>query len=138
MNKKIPLEILAKSIVDYRLEGKELMNRLGKKFGYDITIQEEYEEFIGRSNPKVPRSGKLSERVNYSFHGGGCCFHKRKTQQNIEVILSNPPEFGEIDAWFLKAFLDSTEEFKELSKETNWEDLKPMLLELSKLEKLKK
>lgn len=136
MNKKIPLDILAKAVKDYRLEGIELMNRLGKKFGYDITVQKEYEEFIRRSNSKVPRSGKLSERVNYAFHGGECGFHKKKTQQNIEVILSNSPKFGTIDTWFLKAFLDSTEEYKELSTETSWEDLKPMLSELYKTERI--
>jgi hypothetical protein len=127
---KIPLDILSKAITEYRSEGKELMIRLGRKFGYDISAPEEYEEFIWKGNPEVPRSGKLSERVNYAFHGGECGFHKRKTQQNIEVVLSNPPEFGKIDSWFLKSFLDSTAEYKELSKETSWEDLKPMLRQL--------
>ncbi|MBD0403904.1 hypothetical protein [Flammeovirga sp. EKP202] len=127
---KLTPEILAKAITEYRNEGSELMYRLGKKFGYDINIQEEYEEFISRSNSKVPRSGKLSERVNYSFHGGECAFHKRKTQQNIEVILINPPKFGKIDTWFLKEFLDSTNEYKELSSDLDWQDLKPILLEL--------
>ena len=124
---KISLDILAKAISEYRSEGMELMDRLGKKFGYDISIQEQYEELIWRGNTKVPRSGKLSERVNYSFHGGECGFHKRKTQQNIEVILTNPPKFGKIDTWFLKEFLDSTNEYKDLSKEIDWQELKPML-----------
>ena len=127
---KITLDILAKAIVEYRTEGKELMKRLGLKFGYDITIEEQYEEFIWRGNKKVPRSGKLSERVNYSFHGGECGFHKRKTQQNVEVILTNPPKFGKIDSWFLKEFLDSTDEYKEMSKELDSEELKPLIHEL--------
>ncbi|MDW7691727.1 hypothetical protein R9C00_16720 [Flammeovirgaceae bacterium SG7u.111] len=130
MNKKITLDILTRAIIEYRSEGMELMNRLGKKFGYDIAVQKEYEELIWKGNTKVPRSGKLSERVNYSFHGGECGFHKRKTQQNIEVILTNPPEFGKIDAWFLKEFLDSTDDYKEMSKEIDWQELKPILQEL--------
>ncbi|QXP59016.1 DUF6896 domain-containing protein [Olleya sp. HaHaR_3_96] len=124
------LEILAKAISEYRAEGTELMKRLGNKFGYDIFVNEQYEEFVTKSNPKVPRKGKLSERVNYAFHGGECHFHKKKTQQNIEVILSNPPKFGKIDAWFLKSYLDSTEEYKEYSEKLDWQDLKPMLIEL--------
>lgn len=32
MNKKIPLDILAKAILEYRIEGMGLMKRLGKKF----------------------------------------------------------------------------------------------------------
>tara|TARA_R110002124_G_scaffold89702_1_gene229331 strand:+ start:34 stop:450 length:417 start_codon:yes stop_codon:yes gene_type:complete len=127
---RISLEILAKAINEYRIEGTELMERLGNKFGYDISINEQYEEFITKSNPKVPRKGKLSERVNYAFHGGECHFHKKKTQQNIEVILSSPPKFGKIDSWFLKSYLDSTEEYKKYCDKLNWQDLKPMLVEL--------
>ena len=133
---KLSLEIISKAITEYRNEGIELMYRLGKKFGYDINIQEEYEDFISRSNTKVPRSGKLSERVNYAFHGGGCGFYKRKTQQNVEVILFNPPKFGKIDAWFLKSFLDSTKEYSELTKDIDWQELKPMLNELYKTGKV--
>ena len=130
------LEILAKAISEYRAEGTELMERLGNKFGYDISVNEQYEEFITKSNPKVPRKGKLSERVNYAFHGGECHFHKKKTQQNIEVILSNPPKFGKIDAWFLKSFLDSTKEYSELTKDIDWQELKQMLNELYKTGKV--
>jgi|TARA_R110002110_G_scaffold208363_5_gene420686 hypothetical protein len=127
---KITLEILTKAINDYRTEGIELMERLGEKFGYDISIIEQYKELIKRGNLKVPRKGKLSERVNYAFHGRECHFHKKKTQQNVEVILTNPPKFGKIDPWFLKEYLDSTEEYEELTKEMNWLELKPMLIEL--------
>ncbi|ARV08296.1 hypothetical protein BTO05_01060 [Winogradskyella sp. PC-19] len=137
MNKKITLDILAKAIIEYRSEGMELMNRLGKKFEYDIAVQKEYDELIWKGNKKVPRSGKLSERVNYSFHGGECGFHKRKTQQNIEVILTNAPKFGKIDAWFLKEYLDSTNEYKEMSKDIDWQELKPMLEELYNTGKIK-
>ena len=104
---KLTLEILTKAITEYRNEGMELIYGLGKKFGYDINIQVEYEEFISKSNTKVPRKGKLSERINYAFHGNECGFYNRKTQQNVEVILINPPKFGKIDAWFLKEFLDT-------------------------------
>lgn len=130
INKKLTLEILAKAILEYRNEGRQLMQRLGQKFGYDINIQKQYEELIWRGNKNIPRSGKLSERVNYSFHGGECGFHKRKTKQNIEVILSNPPKFGKIDPWFLKAYLDSTNEYKDISKKLEWQELKPMIEEL--------
>jgi len=46
MNKKLPLEILAKAILEYRNEGRQLMERLGNNFGYDINIQKQYEELI--------------------------------------------------------------------------------------------
>ena len=130
MNKKISLDILAEAILAYRSDGMELMKRLGNKFGYDIAEPKEYKELIRRGNSKVPRSGKLSERVNYSFHGAECGFYNRKTKQNIEVILTNPPKFGKIDAWFLKAYLDSTDEYKTVSKKLDWLDIEPMLQEL--------
>ena len=137
MNKENTLDILTKAIIEYRSEGIELMNRLGKKFGYDIAVQKEYEELIWKGNTKVPRSGKLSERVNYSFHGGECGFHIRKTHQNIEVILTNAPKFGKIDAWFLKEYLDSTDDYKKMSKDIDWQELKTMLEELYSTGKIK-
>ncbi|MFT7899081.1 hypothetical protein VBY74_03765 [Tenacibaculum ascidiaceicola] len=130
------LEILTKAIKDYRTEGVELMERLGKKFDYDISIKEQYEELIWKGNSKVPRKGQLSQRVNYAFHGRECYFHKKKTQQNIEVILTNPPKFGKIDAWFLKSFLDSTKEYSELTKNIDWKELKLMVNELYKTGKI--
>lgn len=130
------LQILTKAIKDYRTEGVELMERLGRKFGYDISIKEQYEELIRKGNSKVPRKGQLSQRVNYAFHGGECHFHKKKTQQNIEVILTNPPKFGKIDAWFLKSFLDSTKEYSELTKNIDWKELKLMVNELYKTGKI--
>ena len=140
MNKKLPLEILAKAILEYRNEGRQLMERLGNKFGYDINIQKQYEKLILRGNKNIPISGKLSERVNYSFHGGECGFLKRKTLQKIDVVLSNPPKFGKIDPWFLKVYLDSTIKYKEMSKKLEWQELKPMIDELyrnGKIEEIK-
>ncbi|MGJ8551299.1 DUF6896 domain-containing protein [Winogradskyella wichelsiae] len=128
--KEMTLEILTKAIKDYRTDGIELMERLSQKFGYDISMKEQYEELIWKGNSKVPRKGKLSERVNYAFHGGECHFHKKKTQQNIEVVLTNPPKFGKIDAWFLKEYLDSTKEYEQFTKDMDWQALKPMLNEL--------
>ena len=133
-------EILIKAIKEYRAEGAELMERLGNKFGYDISIEKQYEELIRKGNSKIPRKGQLSQRVNYAFHGGECHFHKKKTQQNIEVILTNPPKFGKIDAWFLKSFLDSTKEYSELTKSIDWKELKLIVNELyrtGKVEEIK-
>ncbi|WP_281979228.1 DUF6896 domain-containing protein [Tenacibaculum mesophilum] len=130
------LQILTEAIKEYRREGIELMERLGKKFGYDISIKEQYEELIRKGNSKVPRKGQLSQRVNYAFHGGECHFHKKKTQQNIEVILTNPPKFGKIDSWFLKSFLDSTKEYSELTKNIDWKELKLMVNESYKTGKI--
>ena len=123
---KLTLDILTQVIEEYRQEGANLMKALGEKYGYDITDPDQFNELIWRSNPKVPRQGQLSKKVNYAFHGAECGFHKLKNQQNIEVILFNPPHFGKLDAWFVKEFMDSTDAYKEYSKVLNWEDLKPM------------
>lgn len=126
----LTLDILERAVNEYRSEGAELMKRLGEKFGYDITVPEEFEKLVWKGNPDIPRSGKLSERVNYGFHGDACHFHKRKTQQNVEVILSNAPSFGSLDAWFVMSYLDSTADYKEYSKDIKWLDLEPMFEEL--------
>jgi hypothetical protein len=130
MKIKLTSDILVRAVNDYRSEGVELMKRLGVKFGYDILIEDQYQELVWKGNPNVPKKGNLSENVQYRFHGGECFFHKKKTKQNIEVILSHPPKFGRIDCWFLKDFLDSTEEYKQLSKGVEWQSLKPMIDEL--------
>lgn len=124
------VEVLVKAIHEYRLEGVELMKRLGDTFGYDISVKEQCEELFWIRNPKVPRKGAISKGVNYAFHGDTCAFYKKKTQQHIEVILSNPPQFGKIDAWFLRSYLDSTKEYAELVKDINWLELKRMLGQL--------
>lgn len=130
MKMNLTSDILVKAIKEYRSEGAELMKRLGLKFGYDIMVEDQYEELVWKGNPNVPKKGNLSKKIHYQFHGGECFFHKKKTKQNIEVILSHPPEFGKIDCWFLKEYLDSTEEYKQWSAEVEWQCLIPMMDEL--------
>jgi len=92
--KKIDLQILKEAIIEYRKAGKKLMIQLGEKFGYNIFVIKEFNEFIWKGNNSVPRKGKLSNRWNYTFHGGQCKFYNNKHHQTIEVELSNPPDFG--------------------------------------------
>lgn len=129
-SKKMTVEVLVKAIHEYRSEGVELMKRFGYTFGYDISVMEQCEELLWIRDSKVPRKGAISKGVNYAFHGDACSFYKKKTQQHIEVILSNPPKFGKIDAWFLKSYLDSTKEYTEFAEDTDWLELKRMLREL--------
>lgn len=126
----INFDIIQEAIINYRKEGKELMFKLGEKYGLDIRIKEDYEKLILRSNKEIPRRGELSKRWNYSFHGGECGFYNKKHQKRIEVVLSNPPEFGHIDSWFLLSYMQSTEKYKSEIAGMNWQDLKPMLSEL--------
>jgi hypothetical protein len=72
------LEILTKAINEYQNEGIELMKRLGNKFGYDITIKEQYEELIWKGNSKVPRKGKLSEKSELRISRWRMSFSQKK------------------------------------------------------------
>ena len=134
---KIDSNIIKQAIFDYRIQGKNLMFELGKKFELDINNLEEYEKLISRSNENIPRKGKLSERWNYYFHGGECGFYNKKHKQQVEVVLSNPPEFGHIDAWFLWCFMQSTERYKNEIKNINWQELRTMIGELYKSGQIK-
>ncbi len=129
---KVDLNILKQAIFDYRIEGKKLMFELGKKFDLDINNVDEYEKLISRSNGNIPRKGKLSERWNYYFHGGECGFYNKKHKQKVEVVLSNPPEFGHLDAWFLFSFMESTEKYKNEIKNVKWQELQTVINELYK------
>ena len=117
-------EIVKDAIMDYRNDGKKLMFELGKKYDLDIENKEDYEKLISRGNKEIPRRGSLSKRWNYGFHGGECGFYNKKHQQQVEVVLSNSPEFGHIDSWFLLSYMKSTEEYKNEIEGVNWQELK--------------
>lgn len=129
---KVDSNIIKQAIFDYRIQGKNLIFELGKKFELDINNLEEYEKLISRSNGNIPRKGKLSERWNYYFHGGACGFYNKKHKQRVEVVLSNPPEFGHIDAWFLLSFMESTERYKNEIKNITYQELKALINKLYK------
>lgn len=120
----INLDIIQDAILNYRKEGKELMIKLGEKYGLDINVKGDYEKLISRSNNDIPRRGELSKRWNYSFHGQECGFYNKKHQKNVEVVLSNPPEFGHIDSWFLLSYMQSIEKYKNEVAGMNWQKLK--------------
>ncbi len=126
----INLDVFQEAIINYRQEGKELMFKLGEKYGLNIEIKEDYEKLISRSNKNIPRRGELSKRWNYSFHGQECAFYNKKDQKNVEVILSNPPEFGHIDSWFLLSYMQSIEKYKNEVAGMNWQKLKSLVNKL--------
>lgn len=130
---KIDNDILKQAILEYRTAGKKLMMDLGKKFGLDITQKEDFEKLISRSNKTISRKGELSQRWNYAFHGGECLFYNKKHQQTVQVVLSNPPEFGHLDAWFLMEFMESTKPYKDVVSNFRWFDLKPAIQELYRI-----
>ncbi|MEM1321092.1 MAG: hypothetical protein AAGG75_12635 [Bacteroidota bacterium] len=135
---KINLEILKEAIIAYREEGKNLMVKLGKKYGYNINKIQEYEDLIWRGNNSVPRKGQLSNRWNYTFHGGQCKFYNKKHQQIIEVELINPPNFGKLDAWFVFKYLESTEKYKKYVLDVEWSEIKELINQLYKLGEIEK
>jgi hypothetical protein len=127
--KTIHQNILKQAILEYRELGKKLMFQLGHKYGLDINQHEQYIELISRSNKSIPRKGELTQRWNYSFHGCECGFYNKKHQQHIEVRLTNPPEFGHLDAWFVMRFMESTATYEEVVKDIEHTDLKLIIHE---------
>jgi len=121
------VEIVKEAIDSYRKEGKELMFKLGEKYDLDIKTNEDYEKLISRGNKDIPRRGELSKRWNYTFHGGECGFYNKKHQKLVEVVLSNPPEFGHIDSWFLLSYMKSSEKYKKEISGLNWQELKKVV-----------
>lgn len=134
----INLDIFQEATIDYRQEGKELMFKLGEKYGLNIEVKEDYEKLISRSNKNIPRRGELSNRWNYSFHSGECGFYNKKHQKQVEVVLSNPPEFGHIDSWFLLSYMQSVEKHKSEVAEMDWQKLKLIIEKLYATGKIKK
>lgn len=131
-NTSIELHVVKEAIIDYRCDGKELMRKLAEKYGLDIANEKDYEKLIARNNDEIPRNGALSKRWNYAFHGLECGFYNKKHQQQVEVILTNYPEFGQIDAWFLLSYMKSTEKYKSEIEGTTWQQLKPLIEKLYK------
>ena len=112
------------AIHQYRKVGKDLMEQLGRKFNLDISKPDDYQKLISRNNPDIPRKGQLSNRWNYYFHGCECGFYNKKHQQRVEVVLTNPPRFGQIDSWFLLDYMKTTDNYKNELKGINWQELK--------------
>ncbi len=124
---KVNPRVIIEAINDYRIDGKKLMHELGKKYGLDIKKTEDFEKLTLRNNEKIPRKGELSKRWNYYFHGLECGFYNKKHQQRVEVVLSNPPEFGHVDSWFLLSYMESTEKYKNEIKGIKWQELKSII-----------
>lgn len=61
VSSNIDFNIIKKAIIDYRIEGKNLMFELGRKYGLDISNPADYEKLISRTNENIPRKGKLSK-----------------------------------------------------------------------------
>ncbi|UZO82354.1 hypothetical protein NBT05_07730 [Aquimarina sp. ERC-38] len=134
----VNLDIVQEAITDYRQEGKELMFKLGEKYGLDIGIKEDYEKLISRSNKNIPRRGELSKRWNYNFHIGGCRFYNKKHQKKVEVVLTNSPEFGHIDSWFLLSYMQSVDKYKSEVEGMDRQNLKLVVEKLYMDNKIKK
>lgn len=131
-NNKISQDIVKEAIINYRNDGKELMRKLAEKYGLDIKNENDYEKLIAKNNKEIPRKGELSKRWNYAFHGSECGFYNKKYKQKVEVVLSNYPEFGHLDAWFLFSYMESTEKFKKYTEEIDWQQLKHYIEKLHK------
>ncbi len=129
---KISQDIVKEAIINYRSDGKELMRKLAEKYGLDIKNENDYEKLIAKNNKEIPRKGELSKRWNYAFHGSECGFYNKKYKQKVEVVLSNQPEFGHLDAWFLFSYMASTEKFKTYIEEIDWQQLKHYIEKLYK------
>ncbi len=127
---KIELDVVKEAIIDYRIEGKELMRKLAEKYGLDIQNEKDYKKLIAKNNEEIPRNGELSKRWNYAFHGCECGFYNKKYKQKVEVVLCNHPEFGHIDSWFLLSYMESTEKYKKAIEGINWQQLKPLIEKL--------
>jgi hypothetical protein len=128
-NNKIGLNIIKQAILDYRNEGKNLMFELGNKYELNISNSEEYEKLVSTTNENIPRIGKFSESWNYVFHGCECGFHN-KTGQCVEVVLSNAPEFGHVDAWFLLSYMQSTDKYRSEVNGMDWQELQKVINKL--------
>ena len=56
----------------------------------------------------------------------------------MEVVLSNPPEFGHIDSWFLLSYMQSVDKYKSEVEEMDWQKLKLIVEKLYVNGKIKK
>jgi hypothetical protein len=130
--KNIDKEILIRAIHEYRETGKQLMFQLGWKFELDLAKPEECMELLSRKDRIIPRKGEMTKRWNYAFHGYECGFYNKKHQQSVEVVLTNAPEFGHLDAWFVMQFMESTKAYKDAVKDIDYRDLKIAITELYK------
>lgn len=118
-------ELLITAIEHYRRSCKMLMCKLAAYYSLDIEKQSEYRTLVARSNIQIPFRGRLCNEWSYVFHGSQCGFHHR-SGQSVEVELGDEPNFRIVEPWFLKEFMTSTPQFKQLGR-LSWQDLKGKL-----------
>lgn len=78
--------------------------RLNKDFPLDTFNEYKWDE---------RQIGKLDD-WRYNIHGVHCGFENSKTGQIIEVSLTFPMEFGDLDPYFFSQFIKTTVKYKPL------------------------
>ena len=134
---KINLNILEAIITEYRNAQQFLMNCLNEE--YDNSNSKDASNWINNGN--VPQKGLLKNGWDFTFHGGDCQFFNKESNQTVEVVLSNNPDFAHIDAWFLMQYIESTKKYAKLSEGLRRTDLKTLIQQLydsNRIENIKK
>jgi hypothetical protein len=63
----------------------------------------------------------------YNFHGGDVCFSNSKTGQVVDINLKFDGYYGVLDLWFFQYFMETTNQFTELSN--NFRENTPKLVQ---------
>ncbi|WGH76178.1 hypothetical protein P8625_03140 [Tenacibaculum tangerinum] len=90
-----------------------LMNLMAETF--DIDLNNSSEIYDLKKNRSEKQRGQINDEWKYYFHGKGCSFTNIITEQFLDVQIINGLEFGELDAYYLLKFIQTTESLKEMS-----------------------
>ena len=101
----------------FRQDAMELMNKMAVTFDINLETLDGLHEL--KFIKSVKQRGKLDNEWNYYLHGAECQFKNIATEQIVEVIIVEKPEFGYLDTYFFYNYMVTTKRFKELA---NWFD----------------
>lgn len=99
----------------FRNDANALMLQLSQKFDFDINYCGEWPSQVYKTNHN--NKGALDQEWTFYIHGSHCRFENLRTEQVVEVLYTEKPEFGFLDGFFFYNYMQTTDRFKNLA---NW------------------
>jgi hypothetical protein len=113
------------AVKDYRLTSEKLIKEFENKYNHSFT---DPEKSIYSIREKLDSDkNRLTKQWMYNFHGGDVCFSNSKTGQVVDINLKFDGYYGVLDLWFFQYFMETTNQFTELSN--NFRENTPKLVQ---------
>lgn len=113
-------DAIFKCMQEFRQEANYKMAQLAFEFDFEIKYPISFPKTVYRH---YNNKGTLKGEWSFYFHGSHCRFEHLNTGQVLEVLFTQSPEFGYIDAFFFSVYINTTEKHKWLATIMSQDDI---------------